>query len=150
VPLEVLRADGDGVIEVLHSVDMRRNQLRQFVRIEVNLPLKLRLIRTADPNSSPVPLGTVVEARMADISGGGMSFLCDRSLRPGDLIAATFSLPSCNFATVSCKVLRVSLQEGKTRTHYRHHAQFVNLETARRDAIVRFVFEKMRLLSQWS
>jgi uncharacterized membrane protein len=150
VPIRIRRAEGDGIIHAFHSANMRRNQLRQFVRIDVNLPMKLRLVKTADPASSQVPPGETYDVRMADISGGGLSFLSERSLRPGDIISASFCLPDSTFATVTCKVLRISLQEGKTKTHYRHHAQFTNLEPARRDGIVRFVFEKLRLLSQWS
>jgi hypothetical protein len=150
IQLTVKRADGDGIIEVYHTVNMRRNQLRQYVRVDVNLPMKLRLIRTADPASSQIALGATIDTRMADISGGGVSFLGDQSLRPGDIVSVSFSLPNYSFTTVSSKILRVSLQEGKTRTLYRHHTQFLNMEAAKRDTIIRFVFEKLRLASQWS
>jgi c-di-GMP-binding flagellar brake protein YcgR len=138
-----------GSLKFYHTIDIRRNQLRQYMRVDINLPMKFRLLKTVEPEKSQVTGGEVAEAHIADISGGGLSFLCDRSLRPGDLLSATFSLPVGSFSGLLCKVLRISLQEGKTRTLYRHHTQFVNLETRKRDMVVRYVFEKQRQVSQW-
>jgi len=43
----------------------------------------------------------------------------------------------------------VSLQEIHDTTFYRHSMQFINIETAIREKIIKFVFEKQRQLSQW-
>ncbi len=149
VPLQVLGADNRGNIEVRHTLSLHRNQLRQYVRIEASFPVKARLIRTKDPDSSQVKRGEAVEARMSDISGGGLSFLCEQSFRPGDIVSVHFSLPNATFAGLQCKVLRISLQEGKTVTYFKHHGQFVDLDQRKRDQIVRYVFDKQRQISQW-
>lgn len=149
VPLEVISADGSGTIEVYHTMNLRRNQLRQFVRIDISLPLKFRLINTADIQKSEIRRGESVEVKMSDISGGGLSFLCERSLRAGDLISLGFDLPNAKFIGISAKVLRISLQEGKSKTFYKHHVQFMNLEPRRRDMIVKYVFDKQRQINQW-
>jgi len=149
VPLKVISADGSGTIEVYHTMNLRRNQLRQFVRIELSLPLKFRLINTANIEKSEIRRGESVEVKMSDISGGGLSFLCERSLRAGDLISLGFDLPTAKFIGISAKVLRISLQEGKTKTFYKHHVQFMNLEPRRRDMIVKYVFDKQRQINQW-
>ncbi len=149
VPLEVVSAEGAGIIDVYHTLNLRRNQLRQYVRIELTLPVKFRLINTADPEKSDIRRGESVESKMSDISGGGLSFICERSLRVGDLISLGFDLPNAKFVGVSGKVLRISLQEGKSKTFYRHHVQFINLEPRRRDLIVKYVFDKQRQINQW-
>lgn len=148
VPLRLKRADGAGLLESYHALKLVRNQLRRYVRIEVNLAMRFRLISTSDPEKSAIARGSTAEAKIADISGGGMSFLCEESLRVGDRIAVSFAFPGGEFAGVLCKVLRISLQEGRTKTLYRHHVQFVDLEGRKRDAVVRYVFEKQRRMHQ--
>lgn len=149
VPLKVVSADGTGTIEVYHSNNLRRNQLRQYVRVEISLPLKFRLLNTDNIEKSEIQRGEVVEAKMSDISGGGMSFICERTLRVGDLISLVFDLPNAKFVGIASKVLRISLQEGKSKTFFKHHVQFKGLEPRRRDFIVKYVFDKQRQISQW-
>lgn len=149
VALKVLSADGSGTIEVFHTLDLRRSQLRQYVRIELSLPIKFRLLTTSDPDKSEIRRGEVVSARMSDISGGGLSLLCERSLRVGDLTSLGFQLPTANFSRISGKILRISLQEGRLKTFYKHHVKFVNMETRMRDKIVKYVFNKQRQINQW-
>jgi hypothetical protein len=145
-------ADGSfagGSITFLHTLDLRRNQLRQYVRMEVSLPVKVRLVKTLAAESSMVQIGEVLESKMVDLSGGGLSFLGEKSLRPGDLVSLHFSLPHGMFGGCGAKVVRISLQEGKSITYYRHHVQFTNLETSKREQIVRYIFEKQRQINQW-
>ena len=149
VPLKVLSADGSGTIEVYHTLNLRRNQLRQYVRVEISLPVKLRLLNTDNVEKSEVQRGEVVEAKMSDISGGGMSFICERTLRVGDLISLAYDLPNAKFVGITSKVLRISLQEGKSKTFFKHHVQFKGLEPRRRDLIVKYVFDKQRQINQW-
>jgi c-di-GMP-binding flagellar brake protein YcgR len=149
VPVRVMRVDGRGNIDVGHTLSLRRNQLRQYVRIEASFSAKARLIRTDEPDSNQVKRGESVDAKLSDISGGGLSFLCERSFRAGDVITLSFSLPNARFAGVASKVLRISLQEGKTVTYFKHHVQFVDIDQRKRDQIVKYVFEKQRQISQW-
>lgn len=149
IALRVESADGAGNIVVFHSMELRRNQLRQFVRMDVSLPLRLRLLKTADPDKSEVARGQVVEAKMTDISGGGLSFIHEQSLRAGDLVSANFSLGSARFSGVLGKILRIGLQEGKVKTYYKHHLQFRNIEFRKHDLIVKYVFGKQRQQAQW-
>jgi c-di-GMP-binding flagellar brake protein YcgR len=148
VQVNVLNAKS-GEIQVAHTTDIRRNQLRQFVRIELSLPVRFRLLKTGDPEKSEIRRGEIVDAKMSDISGGGLSFLCESALKAGDLVSVSFALPNTPFNGIPCKILRVSLQEGKTKTFYKHHGQFVDLEQRKRDSIVKYVFEKQRQLNQW-
>lgn len=149
VPLQVVSADGSGAIEVYHTLNLRRNQLRQYVRVEISFPLKFRLLNTDNVEKSEIRRGKVIEAKMSDVSGGGMSFLCERTLRVGDLISLAFNLPNAKFVGIASKVLRISLQEGKSKTFFKHHVQFKGLEPRRRDIIVKYVFDKQRQINQW-
>ena len=149
VPLKVVSADGSGTIEVSHTINLRRNQLRQYVRVEISLPLKFRLMNSDNIEKSEIQRGELVEAKMSDISGGGMSFICERTLRVGDIISLAFDLPNAKFAGVASKVLRISLQEGKSKTFFKHHVQYKSLEPRRRDFVVKYVFDKQRQISQW-
>lgn len=149
IALTIAASDGSGTIEVYHTMNLLRNQLRQYVRIEVNLPIKFRLMHTMDKDKSEIRVHESVESKMLDVSGGGLSFLCERSLRAGDIISTSFDIPDNKFKGVVGKILRISLQEGKYNVYYKHHVQFQNLEPRKRDSIVKYVFEKQRQVNQW-
>jgi hypothetical protein len=149
VQVKVANVKEAGVIDLLHTMEIRRNQLRQHVRIETNLPMRFRLLSTKDPEKSEVQRGQLVSTRMSDISGGGMSFVCEQSLRLNDLISLNFDLPGTSFAGISGKIVHLTLREGKGGALVKHHVQFVNMEPRKRELIVKYVFEKERQLSQW-
>ncbi len=147
--VKVANVTDSGVIDLWHTLELRRNQLRQYVRIETNLPLRFRLLSTREPDLSEILRGNLVTTRMSDISGGGLSFLHEKSLRLGDLIAISFDLPGQAFAGITGKIVHLALREGKTAALFKHHVQFVNIEQRKREGIIKYVFEKERQLSQW-
>jgi hypothetical protein len=149
VQIRVAAVREAGTIDLSHTMDLRRNQLRQYVRIETSLPLRMRLLSTKDPDKSEIQRGQLVTTRMSDISGGGMSFLCEQSLRLNDLISLNFDLPGVSFAGITGKIVHLTLREGKSGALIKHHVQFVNIEPRKRELIVKYVFEKERQLSQW-
>lgn len=147
VEVELIRTTPPSTIDCLHTLKFKRNQLRQFVRIEVNLPLRVRLIpkeKTGGQEMFPKH----IEAKLSDLSGGGLSFLYEKPFVPGDQVSLQFTLTTGRFSAITGKVLRVSLQEGKHATYYRHHIQFNSLEQSVRDKIVKFIFEKQRQQNQ--
>ena len=145
----VANADRAGSIDVLHTTELKRNQLRQYVRIETSLPLRFRLIQTQDPEKSDVKPGEQHTAKMSDVSGGGLSFLHEKSLRLGDLVSLNFDLPGAACAGVMGKIVHLSLREGKGGSLFKNHVQFVNIEPRKREKIISYIFEKERQLSQW-
>jgi c-di-GMP-binding flagellar brake protein YcgR len=149
VQVRVARVKEAGAIDLFHTLDLRRNQLRQYVRIETSLPMRFRLLSTKDPDKSEIKRGHLMATRMSDISGGGMSFLCEQSLRLNDLISLNFDLPGVSFAGITGKIVHLTLREGKSGALVKHHVQFVNIEPRKRELIVKYVFEKERQLSQW-
>lgn len=149
VQVDVARAENAGTIDVYHTLDMRRNQLRQFVRIETALTLKFRLVKTPDPLKSEVKLGELIAAKLSDISGGGLSFLYEKSLRLGDIVSLNFDLPGASCAGITGKIVHLSLREAKAGTLFKNHVQFENIEPRKREKIITYVFEKERQISQW-
>lgn len=147
--LNVISCDNAGSIVVSHTSEMKRNQLRQYVRIELSLPMKFRLLQTRSPELSEIKKGVINSVKMSDISGGGLSFICENSLKAGDLISVGFTLPNIKLSGIAGKVLRISIQEGKTKTFYKHHVKFVKIEPRQRDGIVKYVFDKQRQMTQW-
>jgi c-di-GMP-binding flagellar brake protein YcgR len=81
---------------------------------------------------------------MSDISGGGLSFQHEQSLRLGDLIAISFDLAGQSFAGITGKIVHLTLREGKSAQQFKHHVQFVNIEQRRQEDIIRYVLEKER------
>ena len=149
VQVRVANVKETGAIDLYHTLDLRRNQLRQYVRIETSLPMRFRLLSTKDPDKSEIKRGQLMTTRMSDISGGGMSFLFEQALRLNDLISLNFDLPGVAFAGITGKIVHLTLREGKGASLVKHHVQFVNIEPRKRELVVKYVFEKERQLSQW-
>ncbi|MBN1578903.1 MAG: PilZ domain-containing protein [Chitinispirillaceae bacterium] len=147
VQVGIRRIDSPSAIDCLHTLHLRRNQMRQYVRIEVNLSIRVRVVPPQEA-AAPEPFALHVDAKLSDISGGGLSFLYEKPFVPGDIVSMQFSLTTGVFSGITGKVLRVSLQEGKSATWYRHHIQFLSIEQHNRDRIVKFIFEKQRQQSQ--
>ena len=144
----VARAEA-GSIDVYHTTEIKRNQLRQYVRIETSLPLRFRLIQTQDPEKSEVKRGELLLAKLADVSGGGLSFMYERSLRLGDIVSLNFDLPGAPCAGIIGKIVHLSLREGKEGPQFKNHVQFVTIEPRKREKIISYIFEKERQISQW-
>jgi len=138
-----------GTLTLAHTLDVKRNQLRQHVRMETNLPLRIRLISTKDPETSEVKRGEMVTTKMLDISGGGLSFTYDKSLRLNDIVSMNFDVPGSAFAGVTGRIVHLTLREGKGLAMYKHHVQFVDIEPHKRELIIKYVFEKERHINQW-
>lgn len=149
IDTKVLSFDRDSlIVELSHTREMKRNQLRQFVRIEINLPVKVRILQAVSEDDK-VLVGKQFEAKMADISGGGISFFLNKPLVPGQLISMNFQLSTAAFNGQTGKILKVSLIDVQSTAMYRHHVTFLDIDTPSREKIIKFVFEKQRQLNQW-
>ncbi|KMQ51624.1 hypothetical protein CHISP_1381 [Chitinispirillum alkaliphilum] len=136
-----------GTIELMHTLKLKRNQLRQHIRVEASMSLKFRLIKTMNQEFKPLR-NKVLNGKTVDISGGGLSFLYEKSFTPGDMVLVTIPFPDGVLSGITLKILRVSLVEGKTSVQYRHHGQFVAIESKYRERIIHYAFEKQRQINQ--
>ncbi len=148
IQTEICRIDSPSSFDCLHTLNFKRNQMRQYVRIEVDLPIRIRVLRPLQDAGSITDENLFIDAKLVDISGGGLSFLHEKSFVPGDTVSMRFSLPTGTFSDITGKILRVSLQEGKTDQWYRHHIQYVKIEPQQRERIVKYIFEKQRQRNQ--
>jgi len=139
---------GAGEIKFFHTLDFSRNQNRRYVRLDINLPVKFRIVEKADRRIKP-PLEPFT-ARIAEMSGGGLSFFAESPLEPNDVILMAIALPdgSKMLGGIKGQVLRVIRVESKTVVHFRHHIQFISIEPPQREQIVKFVFAKHRQMLQ--
>ncbi len=144
----VICGKDQSTVDLRHTLELTRNQLRQYARVDINIPAKLRLVRSVREEGS-AEIGGLIEGRMVDLSGGGGCVVVERAFIPGDVVSLNFKITDTVFSGIGARVLRVSLQEIHDTTFYRHSLQFINIETSIREKIIRFVFEKQRQLNQW-
>jgi len=137
-----------GEIKFFHTLDFSRNQNRRYVRLDINLPVKFRVLEKADKKEKPAI--EQLAARVVEMSGGGLSFFAEKPLQQNDVILIGLLLPDGSKAMGGIKgqVLRVVRVESKTLVHYRHHIQFISIEPQQREQIVKFVFAKHRQMLQ--
>ncbi|MDR0307599.1 MAG: PilZ domain-containing protein [Chitinispirillales bacterium] len=137
-----------GEIQFFHTLDFSRNQNRRYVRLDVNLPIKFRVLEKSDKKEKPP--SQYFEVRISEISGGGLSFFADSPVGAHDTVMISIPLPDGGGVLNGIKgqVLRVVRIEGKTTDHFRHHIQFINIEPQHRERIVKFVFTKHRQMLQ--
>jgi len=139
---------GAGEIKFYNTLDFSRNQNRRYVRLDINLPVKFRILEKADKREKPPAMQ--LTARIAEMSGGGLSFYAEKPLEANDIILIALMLPDGDkpLGGIKGQVLRVICVESKTLVHYRHHIQFVSIEPQQREQIVKFVFAKHREMLQ--
>jgi c-di-GMP-binding flagellar brake protein YcgR len=131
-----------GEINFFHSIKLSRNQHRQYMRLDVNLALKYRLLTRV--NEDEKPSNEVFSAHTADISGGGVCLIAKEPLRVGDTILLSLYIPGCAIGDVKSKILKVIAAEGRMGTNYRHLVQFISIEPQQREKIVKYIFDKHR------
>ncbi|MDR0331015.1 MAG: PilZ domain-containing protein, partial [Chitinispirillales bacterium] len=147
VSARVRDAEAAGLINFFHTMKLLRNQHRQYMRLDINMPIKYKVIERID--SEERAFTDEFAAHTIDISGGGVCFIADVPLAAGDTILLTLSIPGATLSGIRSKILKVLPVEGKgAATRYRHLVQFVLIEQQQRDKIVKFIFEKQRTLLQ--
>ena len=139
----------DGTIEAYHTLDLKRHQMRKDVRLEVNLPLRFRVIRPTDAAYTQTLGQQPFSGRISDISGGGISFLSDKQLKAGDILSLSFSAGDQTLMNgLKGRVLRISRQKS-TNDLFRSHIQFSEIEDSQREKIIKYIFEKQHQINQW-
>ncbi len=129
-----------------HPRQLHRRQSRNHVRVPAHVPLRFRIIRSQIADFST----DLQEASVHDVSGGGLSFSRPLALRSGDLISMNFDLETGGFRGVQGKVLRASaVNKAGQLTGFRHHVQFLGIDNAARERIIRYVFDKQREENLW-
>ncbi len=140
------------ILVLAHTRNLERKQLRNWVRVEVNLPCRILVVSGPEhpgPDDRLLPAGLLVEGRLADLSGGGACARLPTSVPKGHKLSLNFDLPGgATFRELRAEVMRVAAVSKPGREDFEHHLKFMGLETAQQESIVRYVFEKQRLGAQ--
>ncbi len=132
-----------------HTRNLERKQMRNWVRVEVNLPCRTTVISGPDHpgvEDGPLPAGLLVEGKLIDLSGGGTCARLPTALPKGHKVSLNFDLPGgASFRGVRAEVMRMAVLQKNGREDFEHHLKFTGLETAQQESIIRYVFEKQRL-----
>lgn len=119
-------------------------QQREFVRVEMQIPLKVQL-QNKDDNSLLSPIKTYIR----DISGGGMRILLDKGLKKGEKVYIEIELPEVGLLTNFCEVVR-SFQPIPEEKIFWVGIRFIDLPNVTRSKLIRFIFKKQREMIQKS
>jgi hypothetical protein len=142
---------GARAIYLPHTRTLERKQLRNWVRIDVNIPCRVTVMARPEGWTKEMggPFeGMVMEGRMLDLSGGGTCARFSSPIPQGYKLSVNFDLPGTSLRGIHAEVMRmVSVVKGN-REDFEHNLKFSNMETGAQEKIVRYVFEKQRIDSQ--
>lgn len=142
---------GQRQIHLPHTRVLDRKQLRNWVRIDVNIPCRVTVMARVEgwqkADGGPA-VGMVLEGRMLDLSGGGTCARFSSPIPQGYKLSLNFDLPGTSLRGVHTEVMRmVSMIKGN-REDFEHNLKFMSMETTAQEKVVRYVFEKQRIDSQ--
>lgn len=114
--------------------DLKKIQLRSFVRIDTALPVKIDVLPEAEGGET-----VSLTASTKDISGGGMQLALRKSLPLGTKIAVAFELPNMGEITTEGTVVRI---EKSADCIFTAGIRFIDIPERERDKIIKFIFRK--------
>jgi hypothetical protein len=135
-----------GILKCRHTLKFKRNQLRQDVRVETDLQIGLRCLSPAKDSDGTAKNAAPFMARMTDVSGGGFAFVTERVFSAGDTVLVTAALPKLAMNGLRAKIVGFSQSQGSKGILY--HAQFSTIDFEKKEAIVRYVFARLREINQ--
>lgn len=142
--LQLVKAfPSDGKLIFEHTRSISRNQMRKYVRMVVDIPLKCRILRRTDRSKIPATGQFLESTTIVDIGGGGVAFVAETDLDPEDVISLVFSINKRKFA-VRGVIIAVSEQEGRKGTRYKHRVAFTDIDKGDVERIVKFIFQRQR------
>lgn len=118
---------------------VERHQNREFVRVPVSIPLKVRVM---DEDGA---LGPLTKTTMVDISGGGLAFSWPKRVKVGTSAAVEINnLPGIGTLSLMCVVARCMAREAEDSTTYLVGVRMLNLTRPIRNKLVKFIFDIQR------
>ncbi len=142
---------GQRIIYLPHSRVLERKQLRNWVRIDVNIPCRVTVAGKPEgwrQGDGGPTLGMVLEGRLLDLSGGGACARFSSPIPQGHKLSLNFDLPGTSLRGLQSEVMRMTSTLRNDREDFEHNLKFMAMETAAQEKIVRYVFEKQRIDSQ--
>ncbi|HEY8346291.1 MAG TPA: PilZ domain-containing protein [Symbiobacteriaceae bacterium] len=130
IPVVVLKPDQEGTLEPV--------QRRQFVRLDVSLPLTYTIVRWAQ---DPLREGETYRSRTRDISAGGAQILCPEPYPVGTQLDVDLELPG-KVVHLLAEVVR--LAEPAPSGEYWVAVRFLSPDESTQQAIIRYIFDEER------
>lgn len=125
------------IIDMPETVE--RYQNREFVRVPVTMPLKVRVM---DEDGA---LGPLTETTTVDISGGGIAFTWLKRVKVGTSVSVEINnLPGIGTLSLMCMVARCMAKETEDATTYLIGVRMLNLTRPIRNKLVKFIFDIQR------
>ncbi len=146
------KSDRQYVLLMELTSNLRKFQRREYYRLSCALEMNSRPLEKEEVASVEnqenclVPGLPLKRSVIVDISGGGIRFVGDYAYEPDSLVYCKYNLVmggSSKEYVLVAKILVVRELEDRPGL-YEHRAQYINIDTAEREEIIRFIFEEER------
>lgn len=119
--------------------DLKKVQLRSFVRLPVTLPLTLSI---PSDETDEAPVGTTTR----DLSGGGLQLILKKRLPVGTILRLTLQIPG--FSPVAATATVVRVEQPPDTNIFWIAVKFSQITEKDREKIIKFIFKKQCELRQ--
>lgn len=146
------KSDNQFILLMELTSNLRKFQRREYYRLSCALemnsrPLEKEEVEVVERGTNYLVPGLPLKRSViVDISGGGIRFIGNYAYEPDSLVCCKYNLVVDGNAkeyTLIAKVLMVRELEDRPGV-YEHRAQYINIDTAEREEIIRFIFEEER------
>jgi len=130
--------DSKGELALSHAVQLNRTQQRNWVRIDVSIPVEITQM-------SSDGAGDIFFGKIIDLSGGGCGMALPIRLITGTFLRLTFELPGHGqVEKLLVKVTRVAGPYNNDTSKTVHSVAFEGEVNSIQEQIIQYVFEKQR------
>jgi len=130
--------DSKGELTLSHATQLNRTQQRNFVRIDVSIPVEV----TQMSNDG---IGDIFFGKIIDLSGGGCGMALPIKLRRETFLKLNFELPGHGLVEdLEVKVTRVAGPYNNDSSKTIHSVSFEGEVNSIQEQIIQYVFEKQR------
>lgn len=118
---------------------VERYQNREFVRVHVSMPIKIRMM---DEEGS---WGSLTKTTTVDISGGGLAFYWPKRVKEGTSVSIEINnLPEIGTLSLMCVVAQCRAIEKDDAANYLIGVRMLNLTRPIRNKLIKFIFDIQR------
>lgn len=124
--------------------ELKKIQLRSFVRISVQLPVKVSVINTKEQTVEEAALQSdnpPLSLYTKDISGGGVQIVTKQSIPVGTMLQLLLDVPSCGSIPVVGEVVRIEQPQPDTYIYWLG-VKFLNIQEKDRSKLIQYIFKK--------
>jgi c-di-GMP-binding flagellar brake protein YcgR len=136
VDAKVLEHSG-GRIKCRHSINLKRHQLRQDVRLRLGGRIRLFM---RDPENNKI----VLEGRLVDISAGGVCFESQVEVPNKSIL----TIDSCSLplplSGIRTQIISLSQRDKDNEVMFKYHTSYSQIPFEKKEKIVSYLFVKMR------